>query len=76
MRDLWTMFWKEAKDSLLQGGTRALIAPLVFIAVQGVFLPAQLGQSWLGLSTATILLVLLMPFMFVSSYVPTTCAMS
>lgn len=74
MRDIWTMLWKEAKDSPLQGGPRALIAPLIFIAIEGVFLPEQLGQNWLALSPATMLLLLLMPFLFVSSYVGDTIA--
>lgn len=73
MSDIWTMLWKEAKDSPLQGGPRALIAPLIFIAIAGIFLPEQLGQNWLALSTATMLLLLL-PFMFVSSYVGDTIA--
>ena len=74
MRDIWTMIWKEAKDSPLQGGTRALIAPLIFIAVQGIFLPEQLGQNWLDLAPTAMLLVLFTHFMFFSSYVGYTIA--
>ncbi len=69
MNDIWTMIWKEAKDSLLQGGRSAAIRPLLLIGILGLLLPGQLGQSWLALSPAAMLLVLYMPFLFVSMYI-------
>ena len=69
MNDLWTMIWKEAKDFLLQGDRSAAIRPLLMIGILGVLLPWQLGQDWLALSLAAMLLILYMPFMFTSMYV-------
>jgi ABC-2 type transport system permease protein len=69
MNDIWTMIWKEAKDSLLQGGRSALIRPLLLIGIMGLLLPWQLGYAWLALSPAAMLLVLYIPFLFVSMYV-------
>ncbi len=66
MSDIWTMIWKEAKDSVLQGGRAAAIRPLLAIGILGLLLPWQLGQSWLALSPAALLLILYMPFLFTS----------
>src|SRR5579872_3920951 len=59
------MIWKEAKDSLLQGGREAWVRPLIMIGFLGLFLPWQLKQSWLALSPAAMLLILALPFLFV-----------
>lgn len=69
MNDTWTIIWKETKDSLLQGGRSALIRPLIMIGILRLLLPAQLSQNWLVLSPAAMLLVLYMPFLFVSMYI-------
>lgn len=69
MNDICTIIWKEAKDSLLQGGRSAVIRPLLLIGIMGLLLPLQLGQAWLALSPAAMLLVLYMPFLFVSTYI-------
>jgi ABC-2 type transport system permease protein len=74
MNDIWTMIWKEAKDSLLQGGRSALIRPLLLIGIMGLLLPWQLGHAWLALSPAAMLLVLYIPFLFVSMSVGDTIA--
>lgn len=66
MSDIWTMIWKETKDSVLQGGRTAAIHPLLAIGILGLFLPWQFGQSWLALSPAALLLILYMPFLFTS----------
>ncbi len=66
MSDIWTMIWKETKDSVLQGGRTAAIRPLLAIGILGLLLPWQLGQSWLALSPAALLLILYMPFLFTS----------
>lgn len=69
MSDLWTMIWKEAKDSLLQGGREAWVRPLIMIGILGLFLPWQLRQSWLALSPTAMLLILALPFLFISLFV-------
>lgn len=66
MNDIWTMTWKEVKDSVLQGGLSAWIRPLIVISIVGLFLPWQLGQSWIALSPAAMLLILSLPFLFIS----------
>ena len=69
MNDICTMIWKETKDSLLQGGRLAVIRPLLLVGIMGLLLPLQLGQAWLALSPVAMLLVLYMPFLFVSTYI-------
>lgn len=69
MSDIWTMIWKETKDTLLQGGRSALIRPLILIGFMGGLFPWQSGQNWLALAPAAILLVLYMPLFFVSTYI-------
>lgn len=69
MSDLWAMIWKEAKDSLLQGGREAWVRPLIMIGFLGLFLPWQLKQSWLALSPAAMLLILALPFLFIFLFV-------
>ncbi|HEU5383392.1 MAG TPA: ABC transporter permease [Ktedonobacteraceae bacterium] len=66
MNDIWTMVWKETKGSVLQGGRTAAIRPLLAIGILGLLLPWQLGQSWLALSPAALLLILYVPFLFTS----------
>jgi len=63
------MIWKEAKDSLLQGGREAWVRPLIMIGFLGLFLPWQLKQSWLALSPAAMLLILALPFLFIFLFV-------
>lgn len=69
MNDIWTMIWKEVKDSILQGDRSALIRPLLLIGILGFLLPLQLGQGWLALSPAAMLLIAYMPFLFISTYI-------
>lgn len=65
MNDLWTMIWKEWKDFLFSGGRSDVLRPLLNIAVLGIILPLALGQSWINLETAPVLIVVFTPFMFV-----------
>lgn len=60
------MIGKETKGSVLQGGRTAAIRPLLAIGILGLLLPWQLGQSWLALSPAALLLILYMPFLLTS----------
>ena len=69
MNDIWTMIWKETKDSLLQGGWSALIRPLLLIAILGIILPWRLGPQWLALTPLVMGLVLYIPFIVILSFV-------
>jgi ABC-2 type transport system permease protein len=69
MSDILTMIWKEAKDSLFQGGWRSLLRPLVLIGILGVYLPLQLGPQWIGLSPIGIIISLYLPFFVIISFI-------
>jgi len=69
MNDIWTMIWKETKDSLLQGGWSALIRPLLLIGILGIVFPLRLGLQWLALTPIVMGLVLYIPFIVILSFV-------
>ena len=69
MNDIWTMIWKETKDSLLQGGWSALIRPLLLIGILGIVFPWRLGLQWLALTPLAMGLVLYIPFIVILSFV-------
>ncbi|HEY6539428.1 MAG TPA: ABC transporter permease [Ktedonobacteraceae bacterium] len=69
MNDLWTMIWKETKDSVLQGGWSALIRPLLLIVILGIFLPLRLGLQWLALTPIAIGIILYIPFTLILTFV-------
>lgn len=69
MSDLWTMIWKETKDSVLQGGWSALIRPLLLIGILGILVPWRLGLQWLALTPVAMGLVLYIPFIVILSFV-------
>jgi ABC-2 type transport system permease protein len=69
MNDLWTMIWKETKDSVFQGGWSALIRPLLLIGILGVGIPWRLGLQWLALTPIAMGLVLYVPFTVILSFV-------
>jgi ABC-2 type transport system permease protein len=69
MSDIWTMIWKETKDSILQGGLSALIRPLLLVGILGIGVPWRLGQQWLALSPLAMGLVLYGPFTVILSFV-------
>ncbi len=69
MSDLWTMIWKETKDSVLQGGLSALIRPLLLIGILGIGFPLRLGMQWLALTPIVVGLVLYIPFIVILSFV-------
>ncbi|HEV2580523.1 MAG TPA: hypothetical protein VGT44_06685, partial [Ktedonobacteraceae bacterium] len=64
-----TMIWKESKDSLFQGGWRALIRPLFVIAIIGVYLPLQFGSQWVELTPLGMVLLLWVPFFVIISFI-------
>lgn len=69
MNDIWTMIWKETKDSVLQGGWSALLRPLLLIGILGIVLPWRLGLQWLDLSPIAMGLVLYIPFTVILTFV-------
>lgn len=69
MSDLWTMIWKETKDSVLQGGWSALIRPLLLIGILGIGFPWRFGLQWLALTPLDIGIVLYIPFIVILSFV-------
>lgn len=69
MSDIWTMIWKETKDSIFQGGWSALIRPLLLIGILGIVLPWRLGLQWLVLAPLVMGLVLYIPFIVILSFV-------
>jgi ABC-2 type transport system permease protein len=69
MSDIWTMIWKETKDSVLQGGLSALIRPLLLIGILGIGFPWRFGLQWLALTPLVMGLVLYIPFIVILSFV-------
>lgn len=69
MNDIWTMIWKETKDSIFQGGWSALIRPLLLIGMMGIVLPWRFGRQWLDLTPIVMGLVLYVPFTVILSFV-------
>jgi ABC-2 type transport system permease protein len=69
MNDIWTMIWKETKDSVLQGGLSALIRPLLLIGVLGIGFPWRFGPEWLALTPIVMGIVLYFPFILILSFV-------
>ncbi len=69
MSDIWTMIWKETKDSVVQGGWSALIRPLLLIGILGIVLPYRLGLQWLALTPVVMGLVIYIPFIVILSFV-------
>lgn len=69
MSDLWTMIWKEAKDLIFQGGWAQWLRPLILIGVGGVALPLRAGLQWLELSPAVLLVLLIIPFSIIVSFI-------
>jgi ABC-2 type transport system permease protein len=69
MNDIWTMIWKETKDSILQGGWSALIRPLLLVGILGIGFPWRFGLQWLALTPLVMGLVLYIPFIVILSFV-------
>jgi len=63
------MIWKEAKDLLFRDRWVGLILPLLFIGILGIILPWLVGLQWLALPAGGMLVVLYIPFLFVSSFI-------
>lgn len=69
MNDIWTMIWKETKDSLFQGGRSALIRPLLLIGILGIGFPWRFGLQWLALTPVVMVLFLYIPYITIISFV-------
>jgi ABC-2 type transport system permease protein len=74
MRDTWTIFWKEWKEMLLQGGTSSLLRPLLFLGIGGILFPLEMGPGWTALGGLTMFIVPWLAFLVVISNVSDTFA--
>lgn len=69
MSDLFTIMWKEWKDTLFQGGWRAWIRPAIFIGVLGVVLPVVDKSTWMSLSPTELVIFVWCAFFLIISFV-------
>jgi ABC-2 type transport system permease protein len=74
MNDIWTMIWKETKDSIFQGGWSALIRPLLLVGILGVGFPWRFGREWLALTPLVMGLILYIPVILILSFIGDTIA--
>ncbi|HVC30705.1 MAG TPA: ABC transporter permease [Steroidobacteraceae bacterium] len=70
IEDLWTVFWKEWKETPFQRGGRrgGLVGVFIFTGVIGILLPAQAGRGWLD-SPLVLLLSCWEPLFLVTSVI-------
>jgi ABC-2 type transport system permease protein len=69
MSDIWTIVWKEWRESIFPGGKLVSLGPLFFIALLGVVFPLIDRQGWLTLSTAMVLLSVFFPYYYILLYI-------
>jgi ABC-2 type transport system permease protein len=69
MNDIWTMIWKETKDSILQGGLTALVRPVLLMGILGIIFPLRFGLQWLALAPLVVGIVVYFPLLLVLSFV-------
>lgn len=69
MSDLRTMLWKEWKDVLWSGGRSDWFRPLWIIAIMGFVFPLTFRQRWINLDSGAILIILYIPFMFITTFI-------
>src|SRR5436189_5213586 len=69
MSDIWTMMWKETKESLLQGGLSAWLRPLLLVGILGIGFPWRFGLQWLALVPVVMGLVIYVPFIVILSFI-------
>lgn len=75
MRDISTMFWKERKNLLRQGGSRrraVLTVSMIFVLI-GVFFPLQMGRDWLN-TAWSLLAAFIFPLILVGITIPESFA--
>jgi ABC-2 type transport system permease protein len=69
MNDLWTMVWKEWRDTFFPQGRLANVGSLMFIALLGVVFPLIDRQGWLTLSAPMVLLNIFFPYYYILVYI-------
>jgi len=69
MSDIFTVMWKEWKDSLFQGGWRAWIRPSLLMGIVGIIWPLVGKAAWMDLSPLQMVVVLWVEFFVVISIV-------
>ncbi len=69
MSDIFTIMWKEWKESLFQGGWRAWIRPILLIGIVGVVWPLVGKTAWMNLSPIQMVVVLWVAFFVIISIV-------
>ncbi|HTX92008.1 MAG TPA: ABC transporter permease [Anaerolineales bacterium] len=69
MSDLWTVVWKEWRDSIFPGGKIEYLRPLVFITFLGIVLPFVDRQGWLALSGAMVFASVFFPYFYILNYI-------
>ena len=74
MSDIWTVVWKESKDFLYSGGISDLIRPMIIIGVLGIIMPLTFKQRWLNLEGSSILIILIIPFMLMTTSISDSIA--
>lgn len=74
MSDLFTILWKEWKDTLFQGGWRAWIRPALLVGIMGVVWPLFGKAGWMALSPIQIVVILWATFFVIMSIVPDSFA--
>lgn len=75
MHDISTMFWKERKGLLMQGGSRwrAVVTVLIMVVMIGVFFPLQMGRDWLD-TAWSLMAAFIFPLILVGITIPESFA--
>lgn len=73
MSDIWTIMWKEWKDSLFQGW-RAWIRPGLLIGILGIIWPVLGKSAWMDLSVIQMVVILFFTFFVIISIVADSIA--
>jgi ABC-2 type transport system permease protein len=69
MSDMFTIVWKEWKDSLFQGGWRSWVRPALLIGILGVVEPLLGKNAWMTLSPIEMVVFLWFAFFIIISIV-------
>ncbi len=69
MSDIWTIVWKEWKDLFGSGERSDWLRPLWIVAVMGIIVPLSARLRWIDLAPGTILLILIIPFLLITTFI-------
>ncbi len=69
MLDIWTMYWKECKEQFFLGSRQLLFSFLLVVVSLGGWLPYIVGRAWFQLPLFVILLLVVVPAVFVVTFV-------